>query len=75
MGRAMLPASACQPRTTTPPAPNPSCAPQVSVPKPGQQPDLVRVDYSFKFGIRRFSMHDDLLIKRGRIVRLKRNRR
>jgi hypothetical protein len=46
---------------------------RVVVPRPGQ-PDFVQVVHSFRWGVRRFSLQDDILVKRGRIVRLRRSR-
>jgi hypothetical protein len=50
-----------------------TCDLQVTAPRP-EQPGAVHVRYSFRVGARRFTLQDDMLIKRGRILRIKRTR-
>jgi hypothetical protein len=41
---------------------------------PARRPGTVEVAYAFRYGIRRFGLRDTLVVKGGRIVRLRRSR-
>jgi len=47
---------------------------EVTFPDPTHRPRSVVVTYAFKFGFRRFGFCDELVVKQGLIVRLKRSR-
>jgi aldehyde:ferredoxin oxidoreductase len=50
--------------------------PQLSVmcPDPKAKPSLVVAQYTFKWGLRKFTLRDEFLVKNGQIMRLRRSR-